>query len=59
MCLGHHVLTGVRGVYDRHAYEAEKRHAFERLAEQVERIARPPADVVVPIHPRAKSTRRK
>jgi integrase len=49
MCLGHHVLTGVRGVYDRHAYEAEKRHAFEALAEQVERIVRPPPDVVVPI----------
>jgi integrase len=57
MCLGHHVLTGVRGVYDRHAYEAEKRHAFERLAEQVERIVRPPPDVVVPIA-RAKGRRK-
>src|SRR5262249_18663489 len=26
-CLGH-ALVGVRGTYDRHAYEAEKRHAF-------------------------------
>jgi integrase len=48
MCLGHHVLSGVRGVYDRHAYEAEKRHAFEALARMVEDIVRPPADTVVP-----------
>jgi integrase len=59
MCLGHHVLTGVRGVYDRHAYEAEKRHAFERLAEQVERIARPPSGTTVVPIARAKSGRRK
>jgi integrase len=44
-CLGH-VLTGVRGVYDRHAYEAEKRHGFEALAAQIERIVRPPEPVV-------------
>jgi integrase len=57
MCLGHHVLTGVRGVYDRHAYEAEKRHAFEALARAVEDIARPPAGTVVPI--RSAKARRK
>jgi integrase len=44
-CLGH-ALTGVRGVYDRHAYEAEKRHAFEALAAQIERVVRPPEPVV-------------
>jgi integrase len=42
MCLGH-ALAGVRGVYDRHEYEAEKRHAFEALARLIERVARPPA----------------
>jgi integrase len=55
MCLGH-ALTGVRGTYDRHAYEAEKRAAFEALAQMIERIVRPPADTVVPI---SKSARRK
>jgi integrase len=44
-----HALVGVRGTYDRHAYEAEKRHAFEALAALIERIVHPPADVVVPI----------
>src|SRR5262249_3546788 len=39
-CLGH-ALTGVRGVYDRHAYEAEKRHAFEALAALIERLIEP------------------
>jgi integrase len=37
MCLGH-VLNGVRGVYDRHAYFDEKKLAFEVLAQQVEKI---------------------
>jgi integrase len=41
MCLGH-TLTGVRGTYDRHSYEAEKRHAFEALAAQIDRIMQPP-----------------
>ena len=48
MCLGH-ALGGVRGTYDRHAYEAEKRDAFEKLAAQIERIVHPPTDVVVPM----------
>lgn len=56
-CLGH-ALTGIRGTYDRHSFEAEKRHAFEALAAQIERIVRPPADVVVPIRG-AKAGRRK
>jgi integrase len=55
MCLGH-ALTGVRGTYDRHEYESEKRHAFEALAAQIERVVRPPAaDVVVPM----RATRRR
>jgi integrase len=41
MCLGHS-LVGVRQTYDRHAYENEKRNAFEKLAAQIERIVRPP-----------------
>ncbi|MGB6663915.1 MAG: site-specific integrase [Methylocella sp.] len=36
-CLGH-VIGGVRGVYDRHAFEDEKRRAFEALAREIERI---------------------
>jgi integrase len=36
-CLGH-VIGGVRGVYDRHEYHAEKVRAFEALAALVERI---------------------
>jgi integrase len=57
MCLGH-ALGGVRGTYDRHAYESEKRDAFERLARQIELITHPPVDdVVVPI--RAKPAHRK
>jgi hypothetical protein len=47
-CLAH-TIGGVRGVYDRYAYHKEKKHAFEALAAQVDRIVNPPADVVVPI----------
>jgi integrase len=47
-CLAH-TISGVRGVYDRHAYHAEKKHAFEALAAQIERIVNPPADNVVPL----------
>jgi integrase len=47
-CLGH-IIGGVRGVYDRHAYRDEKAHAFEALAAQIERIVNPPADNVVPL----------
>jgi hypothetical protein len=36
-CLGH-VIGGVRGVYDRHEYHAEKQQAFEALAGIIERI---------------------
>src|SRR5262249_20553791 len=36
-CLGH-VINGVRGVYDRHAYQPEKAAAFENLAKQVAAI---------------------
>ena len=41
-----HVIAGVRSVYDRHGYEAEKREALERLAALVARIVNPGATVV-------------
>jgi integrase len=44
-CLGH-VMPGVRGTYDRHEYLEEKRHAFEALAAQIERIVNPVENVV-------------
>ena len=33
-CLGH-AIPGVRGIYDRHRFEDEKRAAFEALAAQI------------------------
>ena len=44
-----HVIAGVAGTYDRHAYLAEKADALEKLAALVERIISPPADNVVPL----------
>jgi integrase len=44
-----HKIAGVRGVYDRHEYVAEKRDALERLAALVDRILNPPAGNVVPL----------
>jgi integrase len=44
-CLGH-VIGGVRGTYDRHAYAEEKARAFEALAAQIERIVNPKENVV-------------
>ncbi|WP_316205260.1 site-specific integrase [Bradyrhizobium sp. SZCCHNS3004] len=50
-CLGH-IIGGVRGVYDRHEYEDEKRHAFEALATMIDRIVNPQPNVV-PLHKNA------
>jgi integrase len=47
-CLGH-VIGGVRGVYDRHAYHAEKRRAFEMLAGEIDRIVGGADAKVVPM----------
>ena len=44
-CLGH-VIGGVRGVYDRHQYLEEMRHAFERLASLIDTIVRQEPNVV-------------
>ena len=41
-----HVIPGVRGVYDRHEYAAEKRGALEKLDVQIARILRPDESVV-------------
>lgn len=43
-CLGH-VIGGVRGTYDRHAYHDEKRKAFEALASLLDRILKPAKNV--------------
>jgi integrase len=53
-CLGH-VIRGVRGIYDRHAYYDEKKHAFEALAALVERTVNPPAGNVVPLRAAAEA----
>jgi integrase len=47
-CLGHS-LGSIRAIYDRHGFENEMRHAFERLAAQIDRIVNPPANVVTPL----------
>jgi integrase len=44
-----HVLPGVRGTYDRHAYYDEKKRAFDALAVLIDRIVNPQAGSVVPI----------
>jgi integrase len=44
-CMGH-VIGGVRGTYDRYEYLDEKAHAFDALAELVERIVNPQENVV-------------
>ena len=44
-CLGH-VIGGVRGVYDRHAYREEMLLAFEKLSALVAGIVDPQPDVV-------------
>jgi integrase len=54
-----HALTGVRSVYDRYSFESEKRHAFEALAQMIERVVHPPkADVADMAVERRKRRRR-
>jgi integrase len=43
-CLGH-VVRGIRGIYDRHDFEKEKRLAFEKLAALIEHIVSPQENV--------------
>jgi integrase len=47
-CLGHKI-GGIRGVYDRHRYLEEMRHAFEALAAQIDRVLNPQQPSVVSI----------
>jgi integrase len=49
-----HVIAGMRGVYDRHDYHAEKRAAFEALAARLDLILNPRANVV-PLRPTGKT----
>jgi integrase len=44
-CLGH-VKQGVEGTYDRYQYRAEKKAAFAKLADLVDRIVNPGSNVV-------------
>ena len=52
-CLGH-VIGGVRGVYDRHEYHAEKQQAFEALAALIDRIVSGSEGDVVQLRGRGK-----
>lgn len=42
-----HIIPGVEGVYDRHAYVEEKRRALEALAAQLDLILNPPTENAV------------
>jgi integrase len=53
-CLGH-VLRGIRGIYDRHEYLNEKRHAFDALAALIERIVNAAGNLVALSASRAKT----
>jgi integrase len=44
-----HAIQGVEGVYDRHAYTAEKADALRRLANLIKTIVEPPVGNVVPL----------
>jgi integrase len=50
-CLAHKI-GGVRGVYDRYVYHAEKKHAFEALAGLINRIVSP-VDNIFPLQKQA------
>jgi hypothetical protein len=51
-----HVISGVRGVYDRHEFHEEKRRAYQALAAQIDRIVNPPGENVVPLRAAQAST---
>lgn len=44
-----HAIGGIRGVYDRHQFYDEKRHALEVLAAQIQLILDPPPQNVIPL----------
>lgn len=45
-----HADRSVTGIYDRHAYVEEKRHAMEAWAQYLESLTRPPQENVVALH---------
>jgi integrase len=47
-----HVVGGVAGIYDRHGYIEQMRHAVDALAGQIELIVNPPSGVVTPMRRR-------
>ena len=49
-----HAITGVEGVYDRHAYRDEKADALRRLAALIATIVDPPRENVLPMAQRRK-----
>jgi hypothetical protein len=44
-----HVIGGIRGIYDRHAFYNEKKRAFEALFGQINQILNPPPSNVIPL----------
>jgi integrase len=54
-----HAIVGVEGVYDRHAYGAEKAQALRQLASLVERIVNPSKAKVVDLADERRRKRRK
>jgi hypothetical protein len=44
-----HAIRGIRSTYDRHEFYNEKKHAFEALAAQIERIINPSPSNVLPM----------
>ena len=42
-----HTIRGVEGTYDRHDYDRERAEALQALANEIERIIRPPGDNVI------------
>jgi hypothetical protein len=43
------VVSGVKGIYDRHHYQPEMKRAYEALAAQIELIVSPPKGNVTPL----------
>lgn len=57
-CLGH-VMTRIVRTYNRYGYLPEKRAAFEKLADHIERIVQPPAGNVTVLATRRQGRRRR
>jgi integrase len=50
-----HVISGVRGTYDRHAHFDEKKRAFKAMASPVERIVNSPTENMIAYQRNARS----